>query len=190
MLISLNPRLSLLGLSLLSSFSALACNDTRFSDFDFWVGEWEVRYANGEVAGTNTISPSLNGCALEEHYVAANGYEGKSLNTFDQSTQQWHQTWVDNTGLVLQLDGNLSENKMALWGKGLDQSGKLIMHRIVWEKLAVAPQGQRPSLTQTWQVSQDQGLSWQTLFEGLYFKAHAAENQDDKTPQQPVFNGR
>lgn len=159
-------------LCFLSLFSTnlLACEDIQFSEFDFWIGQWQVKLANGDVAGTNYIQKSLTGCVLEEHYKGSKGYEGKSLNIYDKTTQQWHQTWTDNTGLLLKLDGQFKDNKMVLWGNSLDFTGKAVMHRIIWEK----PTPQKP-LTQVWQVSHNQGLHWEVLFEGFYHKVGASK---------------
>ena len=149
----------------LFSTTLSACENVEFAEFDFWVGHWEVKLANGDTAGVNHITKSLTGCVLEEHYKGSTGYEGKSLNIYDKTTQQWHQTWVDNTGLLLQLNGEFKNKQMVMWGKGLDQAGKTVMHRIIWQPLS----GQ-PSLKQTWQISHDQGIKWEVVFEGDYYK--------------------
>ena len=32
------------------------CNEARFRQFDFWVGEWEVKDASGKVVGHNSVT--------------------------------------------------------------------------------------------------------------------------------------
>jgi len=49
-----------------------------YSLLDFWVGEWDV-YSGEEKVGENRIHKILNGCAVMEHWTAADGGEGKSL---------------------------------------------------------------------------------------------------------------
>lgn len=148
----------------LLSASGLACEDENYRQFDFWIGKWEVSRPDGTVAGTNQITKSLNDCILHEHYQSVNGYEGTSVNIFNKNTQQWHQTWVDNTGLLLQLDGGLVNQDMVMWGEGMDQSGRIVKHRISWSP------NENGTVIQRWQVSHDQGMSWQMLFEGTYKK--------------------
>ena len=42
-------------------------HDERFSEFDFWVGEWDVHIANGTFAGHNVIEKTQRGCVLIEN---------------------------------------------------------------------------------------------------------------------------
>ena len=55
------------------------CSESeRYSDLDFWVGEWDVFVGDTRV-GRNRIEKVLDGCALIEHWSAAGGGDGKSL---------------------------------------------------------------------------------------------------------------
>ncbi len=38
------------------------CSAPAHHQFDFWVGEWEVRTPDGALAGTNRITGILGGC--------------------------------------------------------------------------------------------------------------------------------
>lgn len=147
-----------------------ACEEDSYRQFDFWVGKWQVTQADGKIAGTNHITKSLNNCVIHEHYQSVNGYEGTSINIYDKNSQQWHQTWVDNTGLLLQLNGGLVGKDMVMWGEGMDQSGRIVMHRIAWTP-TILDSNQEITVQQKWQVSHDQGISWQLLFDGTYKKA-------------------
>ena len=165
-------RITYLICLLFAASPLIACEDESYRQFDFWLGTWDVKYTNSKddkIIGTNRISQQLNNCIIHEHYQATSGFEGKSLNIYDKTTNRWHQTWTDNTGLLLQLDGSLvksAENgdEMVLWGEGLDQSGRHIQHRIIWRQL------NKDSVQQRWQVSHDQGLNWQMLFDGTYYR--------------------
>ena len=51
---------SALGLALLALFAvppamAAACDSSAFRQFDFWLGEWQVRTPDGKLVGTNRI---------------------------------------------------------------------------------------------------------------------------------------
>ncbi|HKU13622.1 MAG TPA: hypothetical protein VJQ52_04450 [Steroidobacteraceae bacterium] len=83
--------------------------------FDFWIGNWDVA-VGGKTAGVNRIDRILDGCALLENWTGAGGMSGKSLNFYDPSRQQWHQTWIDDRGGSLALDGTFSGGKMVLSG--------------------------------------------------------------------------
>ncbi|GAB5379373.1 MAG: hypothetical protein Alis3KO_13600 [Aliiglaciecola sp.] len=151
-----------------TSFSVVAqaptCDNTVYRQFDFWVGEWDVYTAQGQIAGKNTISKQLGNCILKEDYSTPSGYTGQSFNIYDRISGQWHQTWVDNTGLLLSLYGQLEGNAMVLQGKGKNPQGQDILHRITWTPV---PDG---SVRQHWESSTDEGKSWSTLFDGKYVK--------------------
>ena len=85
--------------------------------FDFWLGEWEVRTPDGKLAGTNRITREYGGCVLHERYDTGRGYSGESLNVYDAPRKAWHQTWVDNGGLLLVLEGAFRANRMVLEGE-------------------------------------------------------------------------
>jgi hypothetical protein len=153
---------------LISSFTCTgaakaACKIDAYNQFDFWLGEWQVHTKNGKLAGTNKISKTYAGCVLKEQYTATTPYRGESINTYDKSTGQWHQTWVDNGGLLLKLDGNWNGISMVMSGMITSKSGET-MHRITW-----TPQIDK-SVHQVWDTSQDQGKTWKNVFHGIYTK--------------------
>lgn len=151
-------------LSFIPLVSWAQCQSASHQAFDFWLGQWQVFTPDGKLAGSNVISSDLNTCVLREHYVTASGYEGRSLNMYDRQTDSWHQTWMDNTGLLLLLDGGWNGKQMVLEGKGKNQQGEAIIHRISWSPKA------DQSVRQHWQVSSDNGKSWTTAFDGMYKK--------------------
>lgn len=138
-----------------------ACSGDEYRQFDFWIGDWEVFDDDGARQGTNRIEPILDWCALQESWVGAGGSVGHSLNTFDRQTGRWHQTWVDNSGLLLQLDGAFDGTSMVLSGPGENRDGEPITHRITWTPL------EDGRVRQHWEVSAD-GDSWNDVFVGLY----------------------
>ena len=129
--------------------------------FDFWVGDWNVT-VGGKPAGENRIERILDGCALLENWTGAGGMSGKSLNFYDPLREQWHQTWVDDRGGSLGLDGAFAGGSMVLSGTKQDKAGKTTLNRITWTAL---PSGQ---VRQVWETSSDEGKSWTVAFDGLY----------------------
>ncbi len=161
------PRL-LLGLLLLCALVPLAsaqqpapCSDPAYRQFDFWVGKWEVFRPDGKVAGTNRIEKEYGGCVLHERYVTPGRYTGESLNSYDPARKVWHQTWVDNSGMLLLLEGQFNGKSMVLEGKTLDQAAKETKHRITWTPNADG------SVRQLWESTDAKG-AWTVAFDGLY----------------------
>jgi hypothetical protein len=140
--------------------------------FDFWIGSWIVDDADGSPAGRNTIEPILDGLALRESWEGADGHRGTSLNAWDGARGVWHQTWVDDHGLVLQLDGRFRDGAMVLEGRRpkRDDPSVLVRHRIAWSPL----DGDPDRLRQHWEASVDDGATWRTLFDGRYRRADQA----------------
>ena len=94
-----------------------ACDARSYRSFDFWVGRWNVTTSGGsDLVGTNVVTKTLDGCAIEEHWSDTAGVRGRSLNTFDSKTQTWSQLWMDQTGGALELSGTGDGRRMQLAG--------------------------------------------------------------------------
>ena len=141
------------------------CSSPEHRQFDFWVGEWKVQDSTGKVLGHNNISQTLGGCVLHEDWTSASGgYAGNSYNVYDARRKRWHQTWVDNGGLLLQLDGRFQNGKMILTGETIGQNGAPTLNRIIWEPLP------EHRVRQLWESSNDNGETWTVLFDGIYVR--------------------
>lgn len=145
------------------------CKVAEYRQFDFWIGDWEVRDPDGEVVGNNTIKPILDGCALKESWRGVGESRGFSFNTYDRVAGQWHQTWVDANGLLLRLDGGLEDGSMVLRGEMPTPEGSTALTRITW-----TPKD-NGNVRQHWTASQDGGETWETVFDGLYVPVNRAE---------------
>jgi hypothetical protein len=142
--------------------AANPCNSAEYHQFDFWLGEWAVT-EQGKPAGRNSIRSALGGCALLESWVAVDDMRGQSVNTYDRGRKLWHQTWVDDHGLLLVLDGGLSDGAMVLEGERWNPTaGAPSLERITWRALA------NGDVRQLWESSSDTGRTWKTVFDGLY----------------------
>lgn len=140
---------------------AAACDTPEHRQFDFWVGRWNVRTADGKLAGVNTITSEYGGCVLHERYDTGGGYRGESLNTYDASRQVWHQTWVDTSGLLLVLEGGLRGKSMVLEGRSAAPGGTVTIQRITWTP------NEDGSVRQHWESGDGKG-NWRTVFDGTY----------------------
>ncbi len=138
------------------------CSSAAYRQFDFWLGDWEVQTPKGSNAGTNKVEKILEGCAIQESWTAADGSHGTSLSSYDGAAGRWTQTFVDDQGMVLVLDGELRDGKMVLSGRKPSARGNGLVQRITWQKM----DGER--IRQRWEQSSDDGKTWTLLFEGIY----------------------
>jgi hypothetical protein len=141
-----------------STFMEDPCADPARHQFDFWLGEWEVRDPSGQVVGHNRITSLFDGCGLREEWHGVSGVRGTSLNTYSAASGRWHQTWVDSNGDLLLLDGGLVDGAMVLEGL----TGE-VHHRITWSRA----EDDGDQVRQLWETSLD-GSSWDIAFDGRY----------------------
>ncbi len=134
---------------------AAPCKGASYRQFDFWIGKWDVYTPDGNKVGANVIEPIAGGCALLETWTTPRGFSGKSLNIFDASDRQWHQTWVDSSGSRLDIAGIGGDGKMALASK---------TQRITWTANA---DGSVRQLWESWDASKN---AWTTAFDGKYVR--------------------
>ena len=144
--------------------SPAACAGSEHHQFDFWIGVWDVTLPNGKRAGTNRIEPMLGGCVLRESWEGTGGVHGSSYNAYDGTRKLWHQTWVDDQGSVLVLEGKFADGRMILEGRDLDSAGHSLRQRITWQETAPG------RVRQLWETSEDDGATWATSFDGRYAK--------------------
>ena len=138
------------------------CSTAEYRQFDFWLGEWEVRGPKGPIVGTNRIERIENGCGLQENWVGAGGVTGRSINAYSNADRQWHQAWIGGGGQFLHLVGGLRGKEMILEGRSMDPSSKPTIERVTWTPM---PDGR---VRQFWQQSIDGGKTWTTSFDGVY----------------------
>ena len=135
------------------------CNTPEFRQFDFWIGDWDV--VSAAAPGTtsrNLITLVNDGCTLREEYTTPVGYAGTSLNFYDAARKKWHQTWIDNQGGALYLEGGIEGEAMVLRTVG----DTLNVQRITWTRL----EGGR--VRQLWEATADGGKTWTIAFDGHY----------------------
>jgi hypothetical protein len=162
------------------------CDERQYRQFDFWLGKWNVSDQTGTNQGTNRITRELDGCAVFEDY-ASTGYVGRSLNSYDPEDRQWHQHWVDHTGLSLLLDGRFRDGAMRLQASRPTPSGGTVIDRIKWSRL---PGG---IVRQFWDQSTDGGQTFFLAFDGRYKRAATIAPDPEiptgacTAPAQPVY---
>lgn len=138
--------------------------DTMYHQFDFWIGNWEVFGPKGK-AGESHIERILDSCVILENWTSAKlGYTGKSFNTYNASTGQWQQTWVDNAGGSTEyLRGNAEKDKMVFYAdKNAGKGGKNFLRRLSFYKLS------NDKVRQHGERSDDDGKTWTTEYDLEY----------------------
>ncbi len=91
---------------------------SRFDDFDFWVGTWQVYdRESGELVGLDQVEKTFEGCSLRQHWQQLDDrfalpgspwrLEGGSFTALG-TDGRWYQTWLDNSGSFLPLAGGLN----------------------------------------------------------------------------------
>ncbi len=126
-----------------------ACQGEEFRQLDFWVGDWNLTYSQGEgkPLGTahNLITKSAYGdCVISEKFTML-GFNGMSVSTYHKPTKQWRQTWVDDQGGYFDLIGGPAEDD-ADYDFGLE---------------LVHPEGMKARyLRMIWQIKDPDHLVW------------------------------
>ena len=136
------------------------CTSEKHRAFDFWVGQWTVTGPGGDKAGESTIQFAAGGCAIHESWQSA-ALTGNSYSMYDSGADQWRQLWVDSSGTSILFTGDFTDGKMALKGETPAEDGTLF-HRLEW---TLQEDG---SVLQKWLASEDDGVTWSILFDGLY----------------------
>ena len=149
-------------LALQANAAPSPCAQEPYREFDFWVGEWDVRDASGKTAGVNTISNEENGCVLVERWRSAAGGTGQSYNYYDPAAGKRKQLWI-GLGILLHMEGGMREGSMRLEGplQYIGQS-RVTTLRGTWTAM---PGG---GVRQLFEESEDGGKTWTTWFDGYY----------------------
>lgn len=116
---------------------------TRFDDFDFWVGSWQVYDTESdELVGLDRVEKVFEGCSLRQHWQQLDDrfalpdspwrLEGGSFTAIG-ADGRWYQTWLDNSGSFLPLAGGLdAEGVMVLeseWLSYRSRAGEAVQMR-------------------------------------------------------------
>ncbi len=143
---------------------APSCDTAEHRQFDFWIGQWDVFVPTGGRAGTNVIEKKLGDCVLHERWTGTSGSVGESFNVYRRDTRRWHQSWVDNSGSLLLIEGEFANGAMVLSGTTTGSGGEAVLNRITWTPFTA------DSVQQLWETSTDDGATWTTAFDGRYVR--------------------
>jgi hypothetical protein len=134
----------------------------EFRQFDFWIGEWAPKNAQGVTVGTSSIQLILSSCVIFENWNTPVS-SGKSFSNFNTSDGKWHQTWVDEKGTLAYYVGGLVDGKMVLDNERV-VNGKKTIGRMTFSKL------ENGDVRQHGESSTDDGKTWATTFDFTYVR--------------------
>jgi len=133
--------------------------------FDFWLGSWDVRTAQGDLAGTNDIKAGAGSCVLVENWKGVQGGPGQSLNFYDADAKLWRQIWVDANAQVTRFEGTFTEGQMRFKGERVMNGGQRIPVKMTFTPL---PDGR---VRQMGESSSDGGKTWTVEYDLYYSPA-------------------
>lgn len=145
--------------------SDLAVNPCKaspeFRQFDFWIGEWDVKNPQGVPSGSSSIQLILGQCTIFENWSGGGGSNGKSFNIYDTNDKKWHQTYVDDKGTFAHYIGGLVDGKMVVVADTI-LAGKKTLAKMTFTKL------DNGDVRQFGENSTDDGKTWVTSFDLIY----------------------
>jgi hypothetical protein len=137
---------------------AAPCVQPEFRQMDFWVGDWDLTFdaGNGVVghATEHITRDEFGACVVYEHFaVPAVNTLGASWSSYDRFKHVWRQTWVDNNGAHMTLEGGPVTGQPYIFElKTIYPIGPNQSHfRMIWE------QADADTLTWRWQVMNADG---------------------------------
>jgi hypothetical protein len=133
--------------------------------FDFWVGDWEVRdnRQNRAVVGSSHVERILNQCVIFENWTSIQGGTGKSVNAWNPDLKCWQQTWMDDRGGVINFtDGHWDGTRLMFVADTKAADGTSVKNR-----LSFFPLGP-DEVRQFSENSSDGGATWTVDYDFHY----------------------
>ena len=140
------------------------------SEFDFWVGKWNLTWVYGdgtEGKGINHIEKTLDDKVIQENFQAVDngpysGFKGTSISVFNPNSKMWRQAWADNQGGYFNFVGEVDEGLRVFKTTPFKNKGEEIILRMRFYKI------QADSFTWDWEQSKDGGQTWALQWRILY----------------------
>lgn len=154
---------------------AAPCATPEARQLDFWLGEWNLTWEGGR--GTNSITRRFGNCVIQENFsgeLDSGPFRGHSVSVYDERSEQWRQTWVDDRGGYLLFAGGFDEDGiMRLYGEqAVLEDGRRRITRMSWLNV------ERDSLDWHWERSFDGGETWDLVWAIHYERAVVGSDVD------------
>jgi tetratricopeptide (TPR) repeat protein len=150
------------------------CRQPEYRQFDFWIGDWEVRAPQGPIVGRSSVTVEQEGCLLVEHWTSLKGAQtGTSFNYYNVHDKKWHQLYIDNSGNAESfpaMAGNLIGGRMVL----LTDEKERPVSRWTWYVLGPG------KVRQMAEQSSDGQKTWNITWDSEYFRTNPENSEATK----------
>lgn len=154
--------------------SAFSANDsgpcstnTEMRQLDYWLGNWTITNPGTSGSGTSNVHLLLDKCLLVESWDNGKGHVGENLFAYSPDDKTWHGMFADNQGHThIFVNGKVSAGAAEFDGSSHGPNGEIVLNRI--KVVRLAPN----KVEQTWEKSNNNGVSWRTVFRGEYRRAN------------------
>lgn len=89
---------------------------THRREMDFFLGDWSVSDAAGQVIGTSRFEYEKSGNMIREDWTAADGSTAQGVTFYDSNELCWKMTWVDSMGNLMESSGQWQGDALVLDG--------------------------------------------------------------------------
>lgn len=152
-----------------SGFAAAADScavDPANRKFDYWLGNWRVGSGSSPSNAHSNVTLSLDKCLVVENWN--NGaHHGRNIFGYSSDDKNWYGMFADNEGRVhVFTSGNVAQGEAEFEGTSRGPHGESILNRV--KVIRLNPD----KVEQTWEKSNDKGVTWNIVFRGEYSREH------------------
>jgi hypothetical protein len=133
------------------------CADSAHRAYDFFLGSWIARHADGTIIGTAAVTPVLGGCALRVDWTGSN-FTGYSTDAYVADEHRWQKAWFDTKGRTEIVNGKAVHGSIVFEGTGREHQ------REEWRPVSARV------VHQMYDVTEDGGKTWRRAFLLVYSK--------------------
>ena len=134
---------------------------------DYWLGSWKIGAEGSSANAHSTVTLSLDKCLVVENWDGGRGHYGQNTFGYSADDKSWYGLFADNEGRVhVFTSGKVSAGSAEFEGTSLGPNGGTVLNRVTVVRL-------NPNkVEQTWEKSNDKGVTWNVVFRGEYLRAN------------------
>ncbi|MEM7109886.1 MAG: hypothetical protein AAF519_16795 [Bacteroidota bacterium] len=150
------------GLVMLTSTAFGQLPDNPEEYFDFWLGEWQATWEEGDGKvgkGINRIKKILDDKVILENFEItagqSKGFKGTSISVYQTQLKTWKQSWADNQSTFYYFKGKVDGSNRIFQTETFEtNAGRKITQRMVFKEIKAK------SMVWDWESSVDGGETW------------------------------